>query len=163
MAAYPFTTLEPGLGVVPLSDARSFVLADIPGLIEGAHDGKGLGTRFLRHIERTRTLAVLVPVDAPDPGASYAMLRGELAAHEPALARLPHCLVLTKADLLPEDGAPPRVEAPEAWATFTVSSVSGGGLDELTEALWRRVREEKERAARARGEEPFPELEEWTP
>jgi len=164
VAAYPFTTLEPGLGVVQLSGTRSFVVADIPGLIEGAHEGKGLGTRFLRHIERTRTLAVLVPVDAPDPGHAYAMLRKELEGHQPALARIPHCLVLTKADLLAGDEEPPEVQASAAWGTFTISSVSGRGLDELAEALWSRVREEKERSGEAgEGGQPFPELEEWTP
>ncbi|MDP2481115.1 MAG: GTPase ObgE [Candidatus Palauibacterales bacterium] len=163
VAAYPFTTLQPGLGVVGLSGERSFVMADIPGLIEGAHEGRGLGTRFLRHVERTRTLALMVPVDDPDPAATYGLLRSELRGHDVALTRLPHCVVLSKADLLASGEEAPAIEAPDAWGIFTVSAVTGRGLDRLAEALWERVREEKERARARRGEEPFPELEEWTP
>jgi GTPase len=140
VADYPFTTLTPNLGVVQISDFRSFVVADIPGIIEGAHEGKGLGHRFLRHIERTRTLALLVPVDAEDPQATYEGLREELAQYSPELAERPHCLVLTKADLLGPD-APPEVDAPEAWGVFVASSVSRTGLDELLERLWTKVRE----------------------
>jgi len=154
VADYPFTTLTPNLGVVQISDFRSFVVADIPGIIEGAHEGKGLGHRFLRHIERTRTLALLVPVDAPDPQATYDGLRQELAQYSPELADRPHCLVLTKADLLGPD-APPDVEAPEAWGVFVASSVSRSGLESLLERLWTKVREvgaleeSKERAERS--------------
>ncbi len=140
VADYPFTTLTPNLGVVQLSDFRSFVIADIPGIIEGAHEGKGLGHQFLRHIERTRTLALMVPVDAPDPQAEYESLRAELSAYAPLLARTPHCLVLTKADLLPPDQAPPVVRAPEAWGTYLLSSVARRGVPELLEALWERSR-----------------------
>ncbi len=163
VAAYPFTTLTPGLGVVGLSDERSFVMADIPGLIEGAHEGRGLGARFLRHVERTRSLAVLIPVDDPDPAATYRLLREELRGHDPALERIPHCVVLTKTDLLAPGTRPPELEVADAWGTFTVSAVAGQGLPELAEALWSRVRVEKERTARAEGEEPFAELEEWKP
>ena len=144
MADYPFTTLSPNLGVVSLSDFRSFVLADIPGIIEGAHEGRGLGHQFLRHIERTRTLALLVPVDAADPAAEYRALRRELAAYSSELAERPHCLVLTKADLLGPGDRPPEVEAPEAWGTFLISAVSRRGIDALLEALWKRSREEAE-------------------
>jgi len=140
VADYPFTTLAPNLGVVRLSDYRSFVVADIPGIIEGAHEGKGLGHQFLRHIERTRTLALLVPVDAPDPQAEYASLRAELAAYSSQLQARPHCVVLTKADLLPEGGAVPALEAPEAWGVYPVSSVAHTGVSELLEALWVRSR-----------------------
>lgn len=162
VAGYPFTTLSPNLGVVQLSGRRSFVMADIPGIIRGAHEGKGLGTQFLRHIERTRTLALLIPVDAEDPGATYELLRRELRGHDAALAGLPHCVVITKADLAPAGERDPGLEAPEAWGVFTVSAVTGEGVPALEEALWERVREEKE-AARGEDEEPFPELEEWTP
>src|SRR5262245_31445480 len=99
IADYPFTTLEPHLGVVGLSDHRSFVVADIPGIIEGAHAGKGLGLRFLQHVERTRAVAVLVPVDSPDPQATYELLRREAASYSKELAAKPHIVVLTKSDL----------------------------------------------------------------
>src|SRR3989441_6776763 len=99
IADYPFTTLEPHLGVVGLSDNRSFVVADIPGIIEGAHEGKGLGLKFLQHVERTRLVAVLVPVDSPDPQAPYELLLREAASYSPELAAKPHVVVLTKLDL----------------------------------------------------------------
>jgi GTPase len=138
VADYPFTTLTPNLGVVQRSDFRSFVVADIPGIIEGAHEGKGLGHQFLRHIERTRTLALMVPVDDPAPGERYEQLRTELARYSPELAARPHCLVLTKADLLGDD-PPPQVDAPEAWGTFVISAVSRRGLDDFLDRLWERV------------------------
>ncbi len=140
VAAYPFTTLTPNLGVVEVSDFRFFVVADIPGIIEGAHEGKGLGHQFLRHVERTRTLAIMVPVDAPDPAAEYERLRAELRAYSPTLAEKPHCLVLTKRDLLAPDDPLPEVDAPAAWGQFVVSSVSRVGITALCEALWTRAR-----------------------
>ena len=155
IADYPFTTLQPNLGVVALPDFRSFVIADIPGIIEGAHEGKGLGHQFLRHVERTRTLAVLIPVDSPDPQAEYDLLRGELASHSAELAQIPHCLVMTKADLLGPGDAIPAIEAPQAWSTFTVSAVARRGLGPLLEALWALTREVVDREAS--GEEW------WTP
>jgi GTP-binding protein len=141
IADYPFTTLAPNLGVVKLPDHRTFVMADIPGIIEGAHEGKGLGLQFLRHVERTRTLAFLVPVDSADAAAEYALLRREVSNHSPLLARVPHCLVLTKADLLAPGESAPAVDAPDAWGSFVVSAVSRRGLAELSEALWSRTRE----------------------
>jgi GTPase len=143
IADYPFTTLAPNLGVVQLSGHRTYVIADIPGIIEGAHEGRGLGLQFLRHIERTRTLAFLVPVDHEDPQTAYDMLREELHAHSPELAAKPHCLVLTKADLLGRDQEPPRVEAPDAWSQYLISAVTRQGVAELLEALWARVRSEQ--------------------
>ena len=140
IADYPFTTLQPNLGVVTLPDFRSFVIADIPGIIEGAHEGKGLGLQFLRHIERTRTLMLLVPVDSPDPQAEYELLRRELASHSEALAGRPHCLVLTKTDLIGPEDPMPTLVAPEAWGTFAVSAVAHQGLAPLIEALWARTR-----------------------
>jgi GTPase len=142
VAAYPFTTLQPNLGVVKLPDFRSFVIADIPGIIEGAAEGKGLGHQFLRHIERTRSLAVLVPVDDPDPAQTYNQLLAELERYSPELALRPHCLVLTKMDVLGPEEAPPRVDAPTAWGVFAISAVARRGLEGLLEALWRRVRQE---------------------
>lgn len=158
VADYPFTTIRPNLGVVGLSDGRSFVLADIPGIIEGAHEGKGLGFQFLRHIERTRTLAFLVPADAEDPAATYDTLRNELRAYSDELAGKPHCLVITKADLLPEGAAAPEIEAPDAWGTFVISAVSGRGVQEWKEETWRRVRKTLQ-AEREEQPEPQP----WRP
>ncbi|MCG6955636.1 MAG: GTPase ObgE [Gemmatimonadetes bacterium] len=155
VAEYPFTTLTPNLGVVQLSGYRTFVMADIPGIIEGAHEGKGLGHQFLRHIERTRTLALLVPVDAADPQAEYDALREELAAYSRRLAKIPHCVVLTKTDLLGPDQAPPAIAAPHAWGAFAMSSVARKGLTELLEALWERSR------SVARAEPGEGEAEEW--
>src|SRR5687768_3943229 len=131
VADYPFTTLTPNLGVVSLSSSRTIVVADIPGIIEGAHEGKGLGLRFLRHIERTRTLAYLIPADALDPQAEYELLRSELRQYSEELADKPHCLVLTKLDLFDHDEAPPRIIAPDAWGQFAISAVAHRGLSEL--------------------------------
>src|SRR6476619_7066129 len=118
IADYPFTTLSPNLGVVQLSDARTFVVADIPGIIEGAHEGRGLGLQFLRHIERTRMLAFLIPIDAMDWQQEYDQLRREVEAYSPELAQKPHCVVFTKMDLLGEDEAPP-IDSGEAFGVYT--------------------------------------------
>ncbi len=158
IADYPFTTLEPALGVVGLSDHRSIVVADIPGIIEGAHRGKGLGLKFLRHVERTRVLAFLIPLDSADPAAVYARLRREVREYSEALYRKPHLVLLSKRDLLPEGAALPRFEAPEAREVLAFSSIAKLGLDELKEALWRAVeavrQEEAEHAAAAEAFEP---------
>lgn len=155
VADYPFTTLVPNLGIVELTDFRSFAVADIPGIVEGAHEGKGLGLQFLRHIERTRTLALMVPVDAPDPGRVYRELREELSSYSEELGRRPHCVVLTKADLLAPGAAPPALEAPEAWGVYTVSSVARTGLPALLEALWVAVREVIDPKAAGAGDEDW--------
>ncbi|HXY18480.1 MAG TPA: GTPase ObgE, partial [Gemmatimonadales bacterium] len=144
IADYPFTTLEPNLGVVQLSDHRSFVVADLPGIIEGAHQGKGLGLKFLRHVERTRVLVCMIPLDAPDPGASYAMLRHELERSSPDLAAKPHCVAWTKADLVADASALRLPATPPAFAQFVISSVSHRGLDELLEGLWQRLARERQ-------------------
>jgi len=141
IADYPFTTLTPNLGVVPLSDQRTFVIADIPGIIEGAHEGKGLGLRFLRHIERTRSLAFLISADSPDPQAEYELLRRELESYSSELGEKPHVVVITKTDLLGPGEAPPKIEAPDAWGQYAVSAVSRRGLDQLLEDLWSHVRD----------------------
>jgi GTP-binding protein len=143
IADYPFTTLEPNLGVVGLPGHRSFVMADIPGIIEGAHQGKGLGLRFLQHVERTRVLAFLIPLDAEDPQASYERLRHEVSSYSPALAEKQHVVVLTKADLFPPNNPLPRLQAPGSKAVLAVSSASGQGIDALKEQLWKRVGEVK--------------------
>jgi GTP-binding protein len=135
IADYPFTTLSPNLGVVQLTDARTFVVADIPGIIEGAHEGKGLGLQFLRHVERTRVLAFLIPIDAMDWQQEYDDLRREVAAYSPELARIPHCVVFTKMDLLGEDFVPP-IEAPNAFGSFAISAAARTGLDTLLAGWW---------------------------
>jgi GTP-binding protein len=147
IADYPFTTLAPNLGVVQMSDHRTFVVADIPGIIEGAHEGKGLGLQFLRHIERTRLLAFLIPIDADDWQAEYDQLRSEIEQYSDELAQKPHCVVFTKMDLLGEDEAPP-IEAPEAFGVFTVSAAARTGLEELKLAWWRRVLDMKKEAVK---------------
>lgn len=154
IADYPFTTLAPNLGVVQLSGLRTFVVADIPGIIEGAHEGRGLGLRFLRHIERTRTLAILIPADSEDAQSEYDLLLSELRSYSEELAIKPHCIVITKSDILPPNAEPPRVDAAGAWGQYVISAVARRGLDELLEDLWRRVREEIE------SEEAYDELEE---
>lgn len=136
VADYPFTTLQPHLGVVQLSDFRSFVIADIPGIIEGAHEGKGLGHQFLRHIERTRVLLLMVPVDSEDVQAEYEGLRAELEAYSSDLAATPFCVVLSKIDLLAPDEPLPALEAEGALGVYALSAVARRGVDELLEKLW---------------------------
>ena len=138
IADYPFTTLAPNLGVVQLTDHRTFVVADIPGIIEGAHEGKGLGLQFLRHIERTRLLAFLIPIDAMDWQAEYDQLRHELRAHSAELAERPHCVVFTKMDLFGEDYIPP-IETQGAFGMFAISAAGRSGLDELLAGWWKEL------------------------
>jgi GTPase len=136
IAAYPFTTLEPNLGIVALDAERRFVMADVPGLIADAHLGRGLGLQFLRHLERTRALMFLLDVSSEDAAGDLAMLERELSMHSPAFATKPRLVVLTKADLLPEEAhaaAPARAAMPEA---MLVSAHSGAGMRELLERLW---------------------------
>ena len=149
IADYPFTTLAPNLGVVQLSDGRTFVVADIPGIIEGAHEGKGLGLQFLRHIERTRLLAFLIPIDSMDWQAEYDQLRDEIAAYSSDLSQKPHCIVFTKMDLLGET-EPPPIDAPDAFGILAVSSAARLGLEPLLDAWWKQLlemRKSNERAA----------------
>jgi GTPase len=154
IADYPFTTLSPNLGVVQLSGHRTFVVADIPGIIEGAHEGKGLGLRFLRHIERTRTLAIMIAADSEDAQAEYELLTDELRSYSEQLPSKPHCVIITKSDILPADAEAPHVHAPLAWGQYVISAVARQGLDELLEDLWKRVRHEIDE------EEVYDELEE---
>lgn len=137
IAGYPFTTLVPNLGVVRLGEDRSFVVADIPGLIEGAHEGRGLGVQFLRHIERTSFLLHLIDVSegaTEDPIASFAVMRHELASYDPALATRPFAIVPTKIDVA-GDGA--RLKAIEVYcnrhkyACLPISAATRQGLQEL--------------------------------
>ena len=155
IADYPFTTLSPNLGVVQLSDARTFVVADIPGIIEGAHEGKGLGLQFLRHVERTRVLAFLIPIDAMDWQQEYDDLRGEVAAYSGELAAKPHCVVFTKLDLLGEDFSPP-LDAPGSFGAFAVSAAARTGLDELLAGWWRQLLRLRKAAERRAGSVQLP-------
>jgi GTPase len=140
IADYPFTTLEPHLGVVGLGDGRSFVMADIPGILAGAHAGKGLGLRFLQHVERTRLVAVLVPVDSPDPQGTYELLVREAALYSPELAAKPQVVVLTKLDLLPAGAALPSVRPRSDAPVVAISAVTGAGVAVLLETLWQALR-----------------------
>lgn len=144
IADYPFTTLEPHLGVVDLGDFRTFVVADIPGLIEGAHEGHGLGDRFLRHVERTTLLLHLVDVSSSgrDPVSDYEIINHELAAYNEQLASREQIVVATKIDALDE---PDRVSAVRARAEkdgrkfFAISAVTGEGVPALIQAVAREV------------------------
>jgi GTPase len=155
IADYPFTTLSPNLGVVQLSGNRTFVVADIPGIIEGAHEGKGLGLQFLRHIERTRILAFLVPIDSMDWQAEYDQLRREIEAYSPELSRKPHCVVFTKMDLLGENEAPP-IEAPGAFAVLVVSAAAREGLEPLLTSWWTQLLTLKKSSERVEQRVPLP-------
>lgn len=139
IADYPFTTLAPNLGVVELPGFRSFVVADIPGIVEGAHDGKGLGHRFLRHIERTRLLVLMLPADGTDPQATLATLRAELDQYSQRLSELPFAVAFSKADLRAPDEPPPAVDASGAWGSYDVSAVTGQGVGNLLEGCWRQL------------------------
>ena len=152
IADYPFTTLEPHLGVVDLGDFRTFVVADIPGLIEGAHEGHGLGDRFLRHIERTKMLLHLVDVSSAsgrDPVSDYEVINRELAAYDPRLASRPQIVVASKIDALDE---PERLECLRERAVsderpfFAISSVTGAGVRELMIAVAREIDQLRERS-----------------
>tara|TARA_A100001037_G_scaffold47506_1_gene39182 strand:- start:8844 stop:9872 length:1029 start_codon:yes stop_codon:yes gene_type:complete len=136
VADYPFTTLSPNLGVVKLSGFRSFVIADIPGIIEGAHEGKGLGHQFLRHIERTRILLLMIPVDSVDPQVELDRLRSELEAYSVDLASTPYLVAFTKVDVLSEDAELPKIEKGNAMAIVSLSSVTRTHLESLLERLW---------------------------
>ncbi len=137
IADYAFTTLEPLLGLVRAGDDRSFVLADLPGLIEGAHQGKGLGHEFLRHIWRTRTLLVLIDSISPDSARDYATLRRELGAYNQGMLRKPTVVVLSRSDLAsnPAPPSPPFSLEGARWGG-AVSGVTGAGTTELLSLIW---------------------------
>ncbi|WP_370089024.1 GTPase ObgE [Ekhidna sp.] len=137
IADYPFTTLVPNLGVVPYRDYKSFVMADIPGIIEGAAEGKGLGNRFLRHIERNSILLFMIPADADDIRKEFNILMGELQKHNPELMDKDRLLAISKSDLLDEElMAEMREELPEIETLF-ISSVTGFGIQELKDKIWK--------------------------
>ncbi len=139
IAGYPFTTLTPNLGVVAIDDATTFVVADIPGLIEGAHTGAGLGTQFLRHIERTRLLVHLVDaadIDPEEPLTAYDTINHELACYSPELAQKFQLVVLNKIDL-PDanENVPSFMEALKEKSILTISAATGQGTKQLVRRI----------------------------
>jgi GTP-binding protein len=143
IADYPFTTLEPVLGIVELSDYRRFVMADIPGIIEGAHKGTGLGLEFLRHIERTRTIVHILdimPVDGSEPIENYKVIRRELEKYSKALAKKPEIIVANKIDLNPDGEVIKKLKKKLRKKIYPISAVTGAGVKDLCELLWEKVK-----------------------
>ena len=137
IADYAFTTLEPNLGIVEVRDHKSFVMADIPGIIEGAHEGRGLGTRFLRHIERNSVLLFMIPADSDDIRRDYDILLGELTQYNPELLDKQRLLAVTKCDMLDEELMDQmRGHLPEGIPALFISSVSGLNIPQLKDMLW---------------------------
>ena len=146
IADYPFTTLEPVLGIVELSDYRRFVMADIPGIIEGASEGAGLGHDFLKHIERTTILVHILdvmPMDGSDPVENYKTIRSELEQHSKALAQKQEIIVANKIDLDPDGKIVKELTEKLQKEIHPISAVTGSGTKELSEFLWQKVKEFK--------------------
>ncbi len=148
IADYPFTTMEPQLGIVSYRDNRSFVMADIPGIIEGASEGKGLGLRFLRHIERNAVLLFMIPADADDIKEQYRILLGELEKFNPQLMDKHRILAISKCDMLDEElSAAIEADLPDDIPHVMISAVTGQGISELKDVLWRAVTDDANRLA----------------
>ena len=148
IADYPFTTMEPQLGIVSYRDNRSFVMADIPGIIEGASEGKGLGLRFLRHIERNAVLLFMVPADADDIVREYQILLNELQQFNPQLMDKHRILAISKSDMLDDELMQEIAKSlPEDIPHVFISSVTGMGLAELKDVLWRAITDDANRLA----------------
>ena len=146
IANYPFTTLEPNLGIVTYRGMQSFVMADIPGIIEGASEGRGLGLRFLRHIERNAVLLFMIPADSDDIAKEYAVLCHELETFNPDLVSKPRVLAITKCDMLDDELIEEmRAELPEGIEAVFISSVAQMGLVQLKDLLWRTINDERNR------------------
>ena len=144
IANYAFTTLVPNLGIVSYRDGRSFVMADIPGIIEDAHQGKGLGFRFLRHIERNATLLFMIPCDTENIRKEYDILLNELKQYNAELIHKPRVLAITKGDMLDEELKEMlKSELPEDLPTLFISSIAQQGLQELKDLLWKTISEYK--------------------
>ena len=140
IADYPFTTLVPNLGIVKYRDNRSFVMADIPGIIEDAHLGKGLGTRFLRHIERNSALLFMIPCDSQDIKKEYQILLHELESHNPELMYKPRILAITKTDIVESEWENLiKDELPDEIPHVFISSVTGKGIDRLKDLIWEMI------------------------
>ena len=148
IADYPFTTMEPQLGIVSYRDNRSFVMADIPGIIEGASEGRGLGLRFLRHIERNAVLLFVIPADADDIHKEYEILLGELERFNPQLVDKPRIIAISKCDMLDDELIDElRSHLGFDIPTVFISAVTGYGLTELKDTLWRAITDESNRLA----------------
>jgi len=167
IADYPFTTLEPNLGVVKLPDGETFVVADLPGLIEGAHKGVGLGHEFLRHVERTRVLLFVLSVDREDLYADYQTLKKELKLYNPTLLQKDYLIAINKIDLLGQVPSSPNFVTPnhaernhpaleekiakfpdeEKSRMYFISAVTGAGIEQLIYALWNKIKETRQRNA----------------
>ncbi|MCO6436085.1 MAG: GTPase ObgE [Phycisphaerae bacterium] len=151
IADYPFTTLQPQLGLVELSEFRRFVIADIPGLIEGAHEGAGLGDEFLRHIERTRVILHVVDVGSPypimPPEQAYRAIRNELNKYSPVLAERQEMIVANKVDLTEGEERARMLAETLGREVLSISAVTGRNVDILKERLWSMIREVRERPA----------------
>jgi GTP-binding protein len=146
IASYPFTTLEPMLGIVELTDYRRFVMADLPGLIEDAHKGAGLGIDFLRHIERTRIIVHLLdimPLDGSKPAENYEKIRKELLSYSKELGKKKEVIVINKIDLDPEGENLKKIKKKFKGEVFAISAATGRGVRELCEGLYKLVQEEK--------------------
>ncbi len=147
IAAYPFTTLTPNLGIVKYRDSRSFIMADIPGIIENAHLGKGLGHRFLRHIERNSALLFMVPCDAENIVKEYAVLLNELEMYNPELLDKPRLLAVTKCDLVDAEMIELlRPELPAGVPHIFISAIAQQGIAELKDRLWQLIDNAQEEA-----------------
>ena len=147
IADYPFTTLEPNLGIVPYHDGKSFVMADIPGIIEGASEGRGLGLRFLRHIERNSILLFMVPADADDITAEYGILMNEITNFNPDLLDKHRVLAITKSDMLDTELMDEIEKSLPDVPHIFISSFTGLGLQQLKDMLWRELNEESNKLA----------------
>ena len=146
IADYPFTTMEPQLGIVSYRDNRSFVMADIPGIIEGASEGRGLGLRFLRHIERNAVLLFMVPADADDIETQYRILLSELEQFNPQPMDKPRVLAISKSDMLDDELRDEIARAvPQELPSVFISAVTGQGITELKDLLWRAITDENNR------------------
>jgi GTP-binding protein len=143
IANYPFTTLVPNLGIVAYRDNRSFVMADIPGIIEGASEGRGLGLRFLRHIERNSILLFMIPADSDDIIAEYNILLNELKQYNPELVDKQRILAITKCDMLDEElMSETKKLVPNDIQTVYISSITGFGIPELKDLIWTEINKE---------------------
>ncbi|MBO6251851.1 MAG: GTPase ObgE [Muribaculaceae bacterium] len=150
IANYPFTTLEPNLGIVNYRGQQSFVMADIPGIIEGASEGRGLGLRFLRHIERNAVLLFMIPADSDNIAHEYEVLCHELETFNPDLVDKPRVLAITKCDMLDDELMDQmRAELPQDVEALFISSVAQRGLTELKDLLWRTINDERNRIPEA--------------